>query len=89
MTFSISTHDLDLTSTGEYIQVRPQEEEPSWGELTESAAHSMFLTEIARGMMVTLGYLFKEPATINYPFEKGDRGIFPPVLSEPQRKNSD
>ena len=24
-----------------------------------------------RGMAVTLGNMFKEPATINYPFEKG------------------
>jgi len=44
---------------------------PSWGELTENAAHSLFITEIGRGMAVTLGHIFKEPATINYPFEKG------------------
>merc|ERR1712173_153935 len=28
-------------------------------------------TELGRGMAVTLGHIFKEPATINYPFEKG------------------
>lgn len=27
--------------------------------------------ELMRGMAVTLGNIFKEPATINYPFEKG------------------
>jgi formate hydrogenlyase subunit 6/NADH:ubiquinone oxidoreductase subunit I len=27
--------------------------------------------ELMRGMAVTLGNMFKEPATINYPFEKG------------------
>merc|ERR1711874_723925 len=42
-----------------------------WGEMTNNAAHSLFLTELCRGMAVTLGHIFKEPATINYPFEKG------------------
>ena len=45
--------------------------ELSYGELTERAAHTIFVTELARGLMVTLGAIFKEPATINYPFEKG------------------
>jgi formate hydrogenlyase subunit 6/NADH:ubiquinone oxidoreductase subunit I len=44
---------------------------PGWGELTSNAAHSLFITELGRGMAVTLGHIFKEPATINYPFEKG------------------
>ena len=43
----------------------------TYGQLTERAAHTIFLTEMARGLMVTLGAIFKEPATINYPFEKG------------------
>ena len=39
--------------------------------MSEKAAHSLFVTELLRGMAVTLGHIFKEPATINYPFEKG------------------
>jgi formate hydrogenlyase subunit 6/NADH:ubiquinone oxidoreductase subunit I len=31
----------------------------------------MFWTELVRGFGVTLAHIFKEPATINYPFEKG------------------
>lgn len=31
----------------------------------------MFFTEIIRGFGVTIAHIFKEPATINYPFEKG------------------
>lgn len=31
----------------------------------------MFITEIFRGLGITLAHIFKEPATINYPFEKG------------------
>ena len=37
----------------------------------DSAARSMFLTEIVKGMSLTLRYMFKPRMTINYPFEKG------------------
>ncbi|CAG9785962.1 unnamed protein product [Diatraea saccharalis] len=40
-------------------------------EMTDRAAQTMFWTELARGFAVTLAHIFKEPATINYPFEKG------------------
>lgn len=40
-------------------------------DVTDRAASTMFLSEIFRGLAVTLGTIFKEPATINYPFEKG------------------
>nr|XP_033341732.1 NADH-ubiquinone oxidoreductase subunit 8 [Megalopta genalis] len=43
----------------------------SWSDLTDRTVNTAFLTEIARGMAITLSYLFREPATINYPFEKG------------------
>uniref|UniRef100_A0A915Q3E2 4Fe-4S ferredoxin-type domain-containing protein n=1 Tax=Setaria digitata TaxID=48799 RepID=A0A915Q3E2_9BILA len=33
--------------------------------------HYMFLTELIRGMGIIVGHYFMEPATINYPFEKG------------------
>merc|ERR1719337_747979 len=39
--------------------------------MTNNAAHGLMVTEIVRGFAVTLGHIFKEPATINYPFEKG------------------
>ena len=77
---------------GDYVLVNPPRVgTPTWGELTDKAAHSLFLTghhpvsfvsqcslietnsvtELFRGLAVTLGHIFKEPATINYPFEKG------------------
>lgn len=60
------------SSGGDYVFVNPPKPGvPTWGELTEGAAHSLFITELGRGMAVTLGHIFKEPATINYPFEKG------------------
>uniref|UniRef100_A0A0A9XJB4 NADH dehydrogenase [ubiquinone] iron-sulfur protein 8, mitochondrial n=1 Tax=Lygus hesperus TaxID=30085 RepID=A0A0A9XJB4_LYGHE len=54
-----------------YLYVNDKEDQMDWNSLTERAASAMFWTEIARGHMVSLAHLFKEPATINYPFEKG------------------
>ena len=39
--------------------------------LTDKAVNKLLMTELARGMLTTLGKFFTEPATINYPFEKG------------------
>jgi NADH-quinone oxidoreductase subunit I len=36
-----------------------------------TATRSLFLSEIVKGMALTLSYMFKPRATINYPFEKG------------------
>jgi len=59
-------------SGGDYIYVNPPKVGvPTWGELTAKGANSIILGEIARGLAVVLGHIFKEPATINYPFEKG------------------
>jgi len=54
-----------------YIYVNNVETDMSYEALTERASQTLFLTELSRGMFVALGHLFKEPATINYPFEKG------------------
>jgi len=37
----------------------------------DSAARSLFLSEIVKGMALTFKYMFKPRMTINYPFEKG------------------
>lgn len=54
----------------DYIYVN-KEESMEMSEMTERAASTIFFSELIRGMMVTLAHIFKEPATINYPFEKG------------------
>lgn len=54
-----------------YIYVNNVETDMSYEALTERASQTIFLTELMRGMGVALGHFFKEPATINYPFEKG------------------
>ncbi|KAL1489404.1 hypothetical protein ABEB36_014305 [Hypothenemus hampei] len=54
-----------------YIYVNDKQISMDWKDITDRAAHSMFVTELIRGFGVTLAHIFKEPATINYPFEKG------------------
>ncbi len=54
-------------------------EKPKYEEMGTSSMHSvlvgatssLMLTELARGMMLTLGFFFKERVTLNYPNEKG------------------
>ncbi|XP_054131548.1 NADH dehydrogenase [ubiquinone] iron-sulfur protein 8, mitochondrial [Melozone crissalis] len=52
-----------------YVNVR----EPAMDmrSITDRAAQTLLWTELVRGLAMTLSYLFREPATINYPFEKG------------------
>lgn len=45
--------------------------EMDMSSITDRASQTMFFTELFRGFAVTLGHVFQEPGTINYPFEKG------------------
>ena len=60
-----------LFPLGEYLQVNPHKDMASYRELVDKAGETLFLSEICRGLLTTLSAIFKEPATINYPFEKG------------------
>jgi len=62
---------LSPQQRGCYKVVTPKECDMSYKDITDRAATTMFWTELARGFGVTLAHIFKEPATINYPFEKG------------------
>ncbi|KAJ6665538.1 hypothetical protein lerEdw1_003380, partial [Lerista edwardsae] len=53
----------------EYVNAR--EEATDLKSITDKAAQTLLWTELIRGLAMTLSYLFREPATINYPFEKG------------------
>eukprot|EP00055_Hartaetosiga_balthica_P009548 m.38213 g.38213 ORF g.38213 m.38213 type:complete len:223 (-) comp6786_c2_seq1:2150-2818(-) len=46
-------------------------ENTSFTGVMETTANTLFLTEVFRGMGMTLSYYFREPATIFYPHEKG------------------
>lgn len=54
-----------------YVYVNNKEESMDLNDVTDRAASTIFLSELMRGFAVTLAHIFKEPATINYPFEKG------------------
>uniref|UniRef100_A0A224XT39 Putative ubiquinone oxidoreductase ndufs8/23 kDa subunit n=1 Tax=Panstrongylus lignarius TaxID=156445 RepID=A0A224XT39_9HEMI len=65
---------VSITSSlvrNKYVYVNDEEPSMSWSAITDRAAVAMFWSELVRGFMVSFGHLFKEPATINYPFEKG------------------
>ncbi|XP_057788398.1 NADH dehydrogenase [ubiquinone] iron-sulfur protein 8, mitochondrial isoform X1 [Salvia miltiorrhiza] len=42
-----------------------------WSSVFERSINTLFLTEMVRGLMLTLKYFFEPKVTINYPFEKG------------------
>jgi hypothetical protein len=53
-------------------QTQPvQEKENVW----DQNARILFLTELIRGLRVTLENFFKKPYTIYYPFEKGPLSV--------------
>lgn len=54
-----------------YIYVNNYNPDMTWSAITDRAAEIVFLTELFRGLGIGLAHVFKEPATINYPFEKG------------------
>ncbi|KAL7648311.1 UNVERIFIED_CONTAM: hypothetical protein RMT77_000217 [Armadillidium vulgare] len=54
-----------------YVNVSPEDPKMDWESITDRAATHMFFRELARGFAITLAHMFKEPATLNYPFEKG------------------
>uniref|UniRef100_A0A667XKG4 NADH dehydrogenase [ubiquinone] iron-sulfur protein 8, mitochondrial n=1 Tax=Myripristis murdjan TaxID=586833 RepID=A0A667XKG4_9TELE len=54
-----------------YKYVNAQELPTDLRSITDRAATTLLWTELFRGLAMTMSYLFREPATINYPFEKG------------------
>lgn len=56
---------------GNYYCVTKYENWEDWNAISKELAQVTVWSEILRGFSVTLGSFFKEPATINYPFEKG------------------
>ncbi|KAK5979516.1 NADH dehydrogenase iron-sulfur protein 8 mitochondrial, partial [Trichostrongylus colubriformis] len=49
----------------------PEESDGSFAGDLNYGLHTLLFTELFRGFGVMLGHVFMEPATINYPFEKG------------------
>ncbi|XP_012543700.1 NADH-ubiquinone oxidoreductase subunit 8 [Monomorium pharaonis] len=57
-------------SRSKYYYVR-EEKDQNWADIMEAASTHMFVLELVRGFGIILSQVFREPATINYPFEKG------------------
>nr|XP_045003898.1 NADH dehydrogenase [ubiquinone] iron-sulfur protein 8, mitochondrial isoform X1 [Jaculus jaculus] len=64
-----SLHSSVVAATYKYVNM--PEEKTDMKSMTDRAARTLLWTELFRGLGMTLSYLFREPATINYPFEKG------------------
>uniref|UniRef100_A0A8C4QTN6 NADH dehydrogenase [ubiquinone] iron-sulfur protein 8, mitochondrial n=1 Tax=Eptatretus burgeri TaxID=7764 RepID=A0A8C4QTN6_EPTBU len=54
-----------------YKYVNAREPSQNFTAIADRTAQTLFWTELYRGLAMTLSYMFREPATINYPFEKG------------------
>ena len=70
------SHSLQrqLSSTaavGNYLHVNAGGMVPDGKTISEAAGTTWFWGEAMRGLAMVIGKFFCEPATINYPFEKG------------------
>lgn len=54
-----------------YKYVNDKLVDPSWKNIFDANATSLMALEVIRASGIVLGKVFSEPATINYPFEKG------------------
>ncbi|CAK1588723.1 unnamed protein product [Parnassius mnemosyne] len=54
-----------------FVYINDQPPSTRTKDFVDRVAQTVFWTELIRGFAVTLAHIFKEPATINYPFEKG------------------
>ncbi|XP_007425182.1 NADH dehydrogenase [ubiquinone] iron-sulfur protein 8, mitochondrial isoform X1 [Python bivittatus] len=68
---SLTRHLSSTASRASYKYVNAREEPTDWKSVTDKAAQTLLWTELIRGLATTMSYVFREPATINYPFEKG------------------
>ena len=54
-----------------YVTGHPDDIPRDWKSTMDRNAQTFLLTELISGLMIVIGSMFKEPVTINYPFEKG------------------
>uniref|UniRef100_A0A8D8UQX7 NADH dehydrogenase [ubiquinone] iron-sulfur protein 8, mitochondrial n=1 Tax=Cacopsylla melanoneura TaxID=428564 RepID=A0A8D8UQX7_9HEMI len=67
----VTPRTLAVSGRTYYKYVNDKEDSLAFKDMLERGVHTSFITEIFRGFFVAFGHIFKEPATINYPFEKG------------------
>lgn len=66
-----STQAAQTDGKQNFVSVTKRPNWETWRGIEEELVSVTVWSEIMRGLSATLGSFFKEPATINYPFEKG------------------
>ncbi|XP_042982136.1 NADH dehydrogenase [ubiquinone] iron-sulfur protein 8-A, mitochondrial [Carya illinoinensis] len=66
-----SSHPYSTRKEDEEREELAKEMSKDWSSVFERSINTLFLTEMVRGLMLTLKYFFDKKVTINYPFEKG------------------
>ncbi|MCH88869.1 NADH dehydrogenase (ubiquinone) iron-sulfur protein, partial [Trifolium medium] len=67
----LSSHLYSTKLEDEEREKLAKEISKDWSTVFERSINTLFLTELVRGLMLTLKYFFDKNVTINYPFEKG------------------
>ncbi|XP_059434044.1 NADH dehydrogenase [ubiquinone] iron-sulfur protein 8-B, mitochondrial-like [Corylus avellana] len=67
----LSAHPYSTKKEDEDREKLAKEISKDWSSVFEQSINTLFLTEMVRGLMLTLKYFFDNKVTINYPFEKG------------------
>ncbi|KAL4223025.1 NADH dehydrogenase Fe-S protein subunit 8 ndufs8 [Mactra antiquata] len=65
---------VDIDREGCFINVNPQKSPLAAQDvatITEHVPKSLFIAELVKGMSIVQSMMFREQATLNYPFEKG------------------
>ncbi|MED6180525.1 hypothetical protein PIB30_011039 [Stylosanthes scabra] len=66
-----NAHSFSTKKEDEEREQLAKELSKDWSSVFERSINTLFLTEMVRGLMLTLKYFFDTKVTINYPFEKG------------------
>ncbi|KAH1099034.1 hypothetical protein J1N35_015955 [Gossypium stocksii] len=67
----LGAHSYGTMKDDEEREQLAKEISKDWSSVFERSINTLFLTEMVRGLMLTLKYFFERKVTINYPFEKG------------------
>ncbi|RVW16872.1 NADH dehydrogenase [ubiquinone] iron-sulfur protein 8, mitochondrial [Vitis vinifera] len=65
------THSFFSKKDDEEREQLAKDMSKDWNSVFNHSINTLFLTEMVRGLMLTLKYFFDTQVTINYPFEKG------------------
>jgi len=71
----LSTSGADSAAINEeeykYVALQPSEVPMDVSSLNDRVSGTLFMTDLVRGLLTAMSHILREPATINYPFEKG------------------